>query len=153
MVHDVNGDGVVSPIDALLVINELGSKANPLRGVDRDYNHSLFADADGDGVISPIDALLVINALNDASSTQVVSAQAILYRVEHPASTDTAIGPNFLGATAEVLASGELPTEKRTVEAIVPDARYERGRLEGATAAREPLPPRVVDLLFGELGT
>lgn len=65
--HDVNADTFVSPLDALLVINELtnhrfsspddGSLNRPTAAVDT------FFDVNGDSFVSPIDALLVINNL------------------------------------------------------------------------------------------
>src|SRR5207248_7878362 len=61
---DVNGDGVLTPIDALLVINYLnawlpgGTVSSPTLA-DR-----LYCDVDGDGTVAPVDALLVINSLN-----------------------------------------------------------------------------------------
>ncbi len=52
--HDVNDDGVCSPLDVLLVINVLN-----------EHTHSTdFVDVNNDGLMSPIDALLVINRLN-----------------------------------------------------------------------------------------
>ena len=63
---DVNGDGAVSPIDALLVINRLhanGSMAVPDMMVEYE-NTSPFVDVNADRFISPIDALNVINYLN-----------------------------------------------------------------------------------------
>ena len=60
---DVNLDGFVTPIDALLVVNYLnehlgdsGASGEGSTGVKRDVNH--------DNQISPIDALMVINYLN-----------------------------------------------------------------------------------------
>jgi subtilisin family serine protease len=61
---DVNLDGKISPIDALLVINWLNQPSSsggsgegePASGWKRDVNH--------DNAISPIDALMVINYLN-----------------------------------------------------------------------------------------
>lgn len=61
--HDVNGDAEVSPIDALLVINDLN-----LRGsrslASTNFVPPPFIDVSGDGSVSPIDVLLVINYLN-----------------------------------------------------------------------------------------
>ena len=63
---DVDGDGVVAPMDALLVIGELGKGLSeiPL---------DLFVDVDGNGVLSPLDALFVINQLPSTSSNSVSS--------------------------------------------------------------------------------
>lgn len=63
---DVNGDGLVSPLDALVVINtlnQLGSVpvANLARPTD---GSSMYVDTNRDGFLSPIDALLIINSLN-----------------------------------------------------------------------------------------
>ena len=64
---DVDDDGVVAPIDALFVINELndrnqtfpdGTFMQPDRPVEGN-----FLDVDGSGRVSPQDALLVINML------------------------------------------------------------------------------------------
>ncbi len=63
--YDLNGDGAVSPLDALLVISALpnqGVNSSPApQGAD-----SLRYDVDGDGVVSPLDALLVIGQLGQA---------------------------------------------------------------------------------------
>jgi hypothetical protein len=75
---DLNGDGDVAPIDALLAINELNSSgAGDLSGrmappalQGRVTNAgSSYLDSDGDGSLSPVDALNVINALNAKSGT------------------------------------------------------------------------------------
>ncbi len=52
--YDVNNDGAVSPLDALLVINTLETGVSP---------RDTFTDVNGDTAMSPIDALLVINEL------------------------------------------------------------------------------------------
>ncbi|MHB8954103.1 MAG: dockerin type I domain-containing protein [Pirellulaceae bacterium] len=67
---DVNGDGSLSPLDALLVINELNrvgshALAPPAAG----QFPPPYLDVSGDNNVTPLDALWVINALN-SSSTQ-----------------------------------------------------------------------------------
>lgn len=62
-VHDTNGDGIVSPIDALIIINRLNA-AGP--GIITDTTHNL--DTNGDRNISPIDVLRVINYLNNRAA-------------------------------------------------------------------------------------
>ena len=59
---DVNGDGVTTPLDALLVINYL----NSLSQSPQESGPTVlpFVDTNDDGTISPLDALLVINRLN-----------------------------------------------------------------------------------------
>lgn len=65
---DVNKDGFVSPIDALLVINELGKHPNgrpadPAPGT----TPNAYIDPNGDGFVTPVDPLLIINHLTKMS--------------------------------------------------------------------------------------
>ena len=61
--NDVNADGVVSPIDALIVINHLNAGSGATAGGEGESN-KYYIDVNGDNALSPIDALLVINRLN-----------------------------------------------------------------------------------------
>ena len=68
--EDVNGDGYVSPIDALLIINDLNANgAHPVpSGVGATGEPpSEMLDVNGDGLITPMDVLLIINQLNSRS--------------------------------------------------------------------------------------
>ena len=66
---DVNRDGFVSPLDALLVINHLNA-AGPARSLG-DSRTAAHLDVNSDGVVSPIDALLIINFLNAGSRSDI----------------------------------------------------------------------------------
>ncbi len=61
---DVNNDGIVSPIDALLIVNYLnahpGDGAPPPPGAAPPP----YLDVSGDNVLAPLDALIVVNWLN-----------------------------------------------------------------------------------------
>jgi hypothetical protein len=62
---NVNDDGFVSPIDALLIVNALNRGEAGKLPVDRPRPLTTpFYDTNRDGFLSPIDALLVINYLN-----------------------------------------------------------------------------------------
>lgn len=60
---DVNRDGDVSPLDALLVINFLGRFGNISTLADEAQATGLALDVEGDELISPTDALTVINEI------------------------------------------------------------------------------------------
>ena len=65
---DVDGDGMVTPLDPLIIIDYLnrngsGQITPPGEGEARND-----LDVDGDGQVSPLDILIVINALNHAYS-------------------------------------------------------------------------------------
>jgi Calx-beta domain/Dockerin type I domain/SdrD B-like domain len=79
---DVNRDHHVTPVDALLIINDLNANGSHavgnsviagLRtapdGTGESSNDPL--DINGDGMVSPVDALLVINQLNDGVEPQM----------------------------------------------------------------------------------
>ncbi len=61
---DVDNNGVVSPFDALLVINALNRAGAPSVAVEPDALAPPYLDVNGDGRISAVDALMVINVLN-----------------------------------------------------------------------------------------
>jgi hypothetical protein len=70
---DVDGDTVVAPVDALLVINEMNNRrvSDPVNGAlplppdpANGPEQIGYLDVDADRFVSPRDALLVINALN-----------------------------------------------------------------------------------------
>jgi hypothetical protein len=66
---DVNDDGSLSPIDALLVINELNRIGAPLLSpLSGSQSPRTYFDVSGDNYVSPIDALWVINSLNGRST-------------------------------------------------------------------------------------
>ena len=60
---DVSGDGILSPLDALLVVNWLNSNGGgPVP--DAPMAPPPYLDVSGDTFVSPLDALLIVNALN-----------------------------------------------------------------------------------------
>ena len=64
--HDVNTDLVLTPLDALIVINDLnlaGARLLPNPPAEGE-GPPPFPDVNGDGYLTPSDALAVINALN-----------------------------------------------------------------------------------------
>ncbi|HBJ34363.1 MAG TPA: hypothetical protein DDZ51_06285 [Planctomycetaceae bacterium] len=63
--HDINRDGAIAPLDALLVLNEIGGpnsgigEGETVRRVGPRYKF----DVNGDGVVTPLDALLILNRI------------------------------------------------------------------------------------------
>ena len=62
-VMDVNQDGTITALDALMVINELGRGGARELDARPPESSSPFVDVNGDGSVTALDALLVINAL------------------------------------------------------------------------------------------
>ena len=74
---DVNGDGAISPIDALITINELNNPVvSSVRAIDHTDN-DWFTDTNDDGIVAPLDAILVINALNANAGVGVSQSAAL----------------------------------------------------------------------------
>jgi hypothetical protein len=65
LAEDVNGDGLISPLDSLLVINWLNATGGG--AISAEWSH---LDVNGDGFLSPLDAVLVINRLNHAAASE-----------------------------------------------------------------------------------
>ena len=73
---DVNNDRLVTPLDALVVINAINAQGpRPLPPITSPP--TFFFDADGDNYLSPKDALLVINRLNSPATGEAERAAPI----------------------------------------------------------------------------
>jgi len=76
---DVNDDGLVSPIDALLVINQMNRESVAGEGEQSSSNGKrYYTDVNGDNRTTALDALQVINYLKKASSSQGSGEQIAL---------------------------------------------------------------------------
>ena len=106
---DVNGDGQITPIDALDIINHLDSSGQGTLGTAPEGADNFF-DVDGNGSCTPLDVLKVINYLNAhaavaspavASGTAATSEQTL-------AAADA--GGDAASSTAVVLPAIAVPT-------------------------------------------
>ena len=74
---DVNDDGIVTPLDVLLIINELNDRQfiDETGLINADPVAELQMDVNNDGFISPIDALSVISELDLTPPQPITSPQ------------------------------------------------------------------------------
>jgi VCBS repeat-containing protein len=90
--EDVNADTHISPVDALLVINELntagtrtltgnGGEPPPINEGEGESPAPVYYDVNNDGHVSPVDALMVINALNGEGEPPLVKLQVYIVNV------------------------------------------------------------------------
>ena len=86
--NDVNGDGNVEPLDALLIINYINNNGNGTAPPAAPEMPPPFYDVDGDGLVAARDALLVINELNSPAvdPTSVLPFSAMVLRERKRAS-------------------------------------------------------------------
>jgi hypothetical protein len=70
--EDADASGVVTPLDALVVINRINQSfaGNP-SGIAPAGSESAMVDVDADQSVTPLDALVVIDALNTQNSSSV----------------------------------------------------------------------------------
>jgi hypothetical protein len=94
---DVDGNGIVAPRDALLVINRLNSGGGGTIAPPTGTSISEYIDVDGNLIVAPLDALRVINVLNQRTGGGEGEAAA-------PAS-----GPMLEESFGSEAATGELP--------------------------------------------
>jgi hypothetical protein len=81
--YDVNNDGAVSPIDALLLINYINSQASPPPALPQPRPvGDPFYDVNGDGVASAQDVLFVINEINRLNSPTGGEGEGVLASAE-----------------------------------------------------------------------
>ncbi len=109
---DVNDDFSVSPIDALLVINELNLDGSA-RAARIGAASSTYLDVSADGQLSPLDALLIINALNRSSTrTQQTPRAAIAAAWMRDAEAEpvAAMDDHAAAATAEAAVAAMVLT-------------------------------------------
>jgi hypothetical protein len=64
---DVDGDGVITPLDPLLIINYINNHG-PGTVSQGEGESGGQIDVDGDGEVSPIDILIIINSLNERNN-------------------------------------------------------------------------------------
>ncbi len=83
--YDVDFSGEVSPLDALLVVNELGRD----RGSRTATRTSFMTDVNADGQVSPLDALMVVNELDRQRTPGNLRLQ------QPPVPTPTLFGDSF----------------------------------------------------------
>ncbi len=92
--HDVNDDRLISPLDALVVINQLNAPGQTLAAPAGIF----MTDVSDDGLVSPLDVLQVVNVLN------------------RPTSATTATQEDWMLGSGGARAGAELETEAGEVE-------------------------------------
>lgn len=81
---DVDNSGQVTPMDALVVINDLvrNGGAHPLSTPDSEKSPPPYLDVNGNDFVEPVDALVVINALNADPMSESYFIQRFLVNVQ-----------------------------------------------------------------------
>jgi VCBS repeat-containing protein len=130
---DVNGDSLVSPWDALIIINYLhfnGPTELPVPPTG-EFSPPPYLDVTGDNLVSPLDALQVINALNRAAR-QSGSGE--------PAEGEPGLADPGFDALAVTPATGDEPSTGLSSELLVDSSTSSDGGFSSLqSAGGEPL--------------
>jgi hypothetical protein len=142
--EDCDNSGDVSPLDALVVINELNrADSSPM------LDTSKMLDVDADGSLSPLDALIVINHLNfelnaGAAMPSSVSKELRILRLQ-AAIADEVLPPRMsLDDAREVLATLESGGKPELGERFIEGqlfAKTEVEKIETERAANRLIKP------------
>lgn len=119
---DVSGDGLVTPGDVLLVINEINSPSiTDIRGrlpTERpDIPDTPFYDVNGDGILSPIDVLIIINELNRRAADNQAEGESSGFVRVTPANSGSSLPTSTRLASSFVVpaaVSFEIPRPQRS---------------------------------------
>ena len=80
LAQDVNADGVVTPLDVLIVINTLNAEGPHALPPPVPPNvPPPYLDVNGDGYVTPLDVLVIVNYLNDQAlaASQAITASDV----------------------------------------------------------------------------
>jgi hypothetical protein len=139
---DVNADGVVTPLDALVVVNTINAVEQYIAQGAFKFNNGIYPDVSGDSWVTPLDALLLVNHLNRALPDGITGEgepsdlTAMLGLVDQPL-TVTAL-PAATGAWS--------PAATRSAESAT------RSAADPADGFVDPETGSAADVLFAEFG-
>lgn len=69
--YDVDGDGVLTPLDPLILINYINNNSTgPIEQPGEGEGRLPDLDVDGDGKVTPLDILILINKLNEQNESE-----------------------------------------------------------------------------------
>jgi hypothetical protein len=120
---DVNADGIVDTLDALIVINSLNSlgilaplpspASAPAQLINPATNTIYYVDTNGDGDLTPADVIQVINFLNSPSGGSVTHSISTLHSAMVTAalaapSTAASTGPSPVAASTPAVETGTM---------------------------------------------
>ena len=121
---DANGDGKVTPLDALILINAINQQGSD-SGLLADPLRPTF-DVDGDSILSPRDVLIVVNQLNAAADASVLAeGEGVRVPAFLPVRTSDRL---LAGTMSAAMAHDAVWGEPQAMQQLVSDVRWRRTR-------------------------
>ncbi len=134
---DVNGDGTITPADALAIINELNNAgSHALPAPTASVHPEPFYDVNGDNSVTPDDALNIINFLNAQASAAIASAavETGSAATDAPKSDTTAVAFAVSALGSVVPAAASAAAQNQSPSTVATDRVFAQ---YGAQAAGE----------------
>lgn len=140
---DVDGNGQVVPLDALLIINRLNSVGSQtLPSPAGNQSPPPFYDTNGDGELAPLDALRIINFLNTPPASAAGEGESLLQL--RPQFADNAVA--VMAGQDSLSAGASSSIHSSEGFAVVPHGLARQSR--GEDAASQTAWPSQADRVF-----
>jgi hypothetical protein len=145
---DVNNDGFVSPIDALILVNKVNTNGGgPLggSGEGEQSGEKYYVDVNEDGFLSPLDILWVVNRINGSGSSGEGEAQAApAIEIQAGASgtmvdVPLAIQSNWVGRTSVPAWAANAPVDASSVDQLLAGLAAEQEQEENSVGLVDDL--------------
>lgn len=144
--RDVDGSGIVAPLDVLILINYINAHPNePILPVTPPPPPYLYYDVDDDGACTPADVLRVINHINNQLARLPASGEGALPPVPPASNQPTAVSREDR-TPARPQSPSRVPQARENARAIV---AKELHRQPGLDPDRRPAPDDFVVALPG----
>lgn len=116
--YDVNGDGEVTPLDALVIINVISQHGGP-GPISGFPSPTKYYDVNGDGFITALDALLIINYLN-RHTTGTGEGEQVAQSQNSPASGASGANGGSTPSAQKELAAPQIVSASGSDRSIAP---------------------------------
>ncbi len=126
---DVNGDGAVTPLDVLAIIDQLNAHSGLTGAALAPF------DVNNDGLLSPLDALAVIDYLDNAATSQPAVAASVASSVV-PTATSAPTSNEAIAFAMSVVPAGQSNSmSSQSVDAVFGSYPNSVNRSRGARTA------------------
>lgn len=148
---DVTGEGQISPLDALVLINYINQQDGDPSLPPPPLKPAPYYDVDGNGYVSAIDVLLVINRLNLApdAGSQTIDVEAEGETGFGEGEAEWTLG---LAASRPVASTLAVPSARSQTSSPAPPTRS-AVRPVSADVHRQPVTVRASDAVFQQAAT
>jgi hypothetical protein len=146
---DVNADGSITPLDVLLLINDINGRGSRELTTPSTPTPPPFLDPNGDGWITPLDVLIVINYINAHGSGPIPSEPGGEGEYDSPIDRDEdaiAVSSHMLGFGSHISGSVVVSTwPSRGPQAVWPASLQSASRTTSTVTRARAVADKLLD--------